>query len=161
MSCVKLRKCSEKPRPIPAALFLVQCVVRVPAQWHFQPKHFREIHDLLSNKPRGPNQKLRLNRHGCRKQDTSTKVLTLIFFLFLNHSPAGAQISCSVVSFRILNWDVCCQLASAQYNKVRVWQTTRVLLSQAGLATALSKANLQKYSKRLTLIFKFFNPERT
>lgn len=42
-----------------------------------------------------------------------------------------------------------------------VWQSTGVLLSQAGLATALSKANLQKHCKRLTFIITFFNPETT
>lgn len=40
-------------------------------------------------------------------------------FIFWSHSPAGAQISCSVKSFWILNWDVYSQLASAQHNKIR------------------------------------------
>lgn len=41
--CPLSSKCSEKPRPIPAALFLLQCILRASALWHFQPKHFREI----------------------------------------------------------------------------------------------------------------------
>lgn len=146
-------KCSEKPRPIPAALFLLQCVLRVPAQWHFQSKHFREIHDLLNNKP------TEAQIESWDLTDTGVKSKTPVqknwfFFLFLNHSPAaGAQISCSVKSFQILN----CVLPAGQCTiKSEACETTGVLLSQAGLATALSKANLQKHCKRLTFIFKFF-----
>lgn len=97
-------KCSEKPRPIPAALFLLQCVVRAPAQWHFQPKHFSEIHDLLNNKP------TEVQITSWDSTDTDVKSKTPVqknwfnfFFFFLNHSPAGAHISCSVKSFQTLN----------------------------------------------------------
>lgn len=152
--CPLSSKCSEKPRPIPAAPFLLQCVVRVPAQWHFQPKHFREIHDLLNNKP------TEAQIESWDLTDTGVKSKTPVqknwFFFFLNRSPAaGAQISCSVKEFS--NFELC--VASWPVHntiKSEACETTGVLLSQAGLATALSKANLQKHCKRLTFIFKFF-----